>query len=451
MILFYLFKMFLQGNAAEFYLGFYKNYVGNANRYVFLMTSEAEPVLYSIEAPAINFYSNGTFTNSKVGVIRFSLNIEVSSLEDQNHGIYIHTNSDKVTLLGQTSVHVSSDTFTGIPTRKLPVTEYVYYGISVPKATVHNYPHNSSILVVGTENNTKIRLNISQAVTIGLNSQKYSLFKGVQYEFTINRLQTVYIRSLDDLTGSRIEADKPVSVFSGHGCANIPDAVCCCSHQIEQIPPTFSWGKIFYTAPLADRQSHVIKILAAYPSTEVKLYCNKDTYIINIDAGQLITKTCNGGAYCAINSSKEVLVAQFSFGYYDDNITGDPMMTLVPAVKHYSSRLVYSTMRLPPLANYKHYVNIIVTAQYFEPSKIFLSSKNTVIPIGSQFTWTPVNGSNGIIKAYAKRFIIPEGTAQIYHTDKDALLTYIMYGFVRFDGYGHSASLDVNPGMMHSS
>ena len=438
--------MFSQGNAADFYLGFYKNYVGNANQFVILMTSENESVFYSVEAPAINFYSNGTFSNGKVAVIQFSLDIEVSSLEDQNHGIYVHTSSDKVTLLGQTTVHVSSDTFTGIPTRKLPVTEYVYYGISVPKATIHNYPHNSSILIVGTENNTKLKLNITQAVTIGLNSSEIDLLEGVQYEFIINRLQTVYIRSLEDLTGSRIEADKPVSVFSGHGCANLPDDKCCCSHQIEQIPPTFNWGKKFYTAPLADRQSHIVKILAAYPATEVTLYCNKNVYNLNIDAGNVITKTCIGGVYCAIHSSKEVLVAQYSLGYRDDDITGDPMMTLVPAVKHYSSKFVYSTMRIPSQANYRHYINIIVTAQYFQPTEIFLTSRNSVIPIGSQFTWKAINGSNDTIEAYAKLFIIPEGVEQIYHTDKDALLTYMVYGFARVDGYGHPASLDFNTG-----
>ena len=442
----YSFMVFI-GNTADFYLGFYKNYVSEATRSVFLLTTKTEPVFYYAEAPAINFYKNGTFTKDKVALIQFPLNIEVSSLAHQSHGIFIHTSSDKVTLIGQTTDDPSSDTFTAIPTKKLPVTEYVYYGLSVPKATVHSYPHNSSILIVGTEDNTKLKLNVTQSVTIGLNSQTHILRKELEYDFTIRRFQTVYLRSVEDLTGSRIETDKPVSVFSGHACGNIPRDKCCCSHQVEQIPPTFNWGTVFYTAPLTDRQSHIIKILAAHTSTEVKLYCNKNVYDIDINEGEIITKTCIGGIYCAIHSSKEVLVAQFSRGYRDDNLTGDPMMTLVPGLKHYSNRFVYSTMRFPPVTNYKHYINIIVVAEYFKPEQIFLTLENSIIPIGSQFTWKAINGSNDTIEAYAVRFILPEGTEQVYHTDNHALLTYIMYGFARYDGYGHPASLDVTAGM----
>jgi hypothetical protein len=55
-----------------------------------------------------------------------------------------------------------------------------------------------------------------------------------------------------DLTGTRVEADKPVAVFSGHQVAGIQEAIksqftdewdsCCTEHLEEQLMPVETWG-----------------------------------------------------------------------------------------------------------------------------------------------------------------------------------------------------------------
>ena len=45
-----------------------------------------------------------------------------------------------------------------------------------------------------------------------------------------------------DLTGSVIAADKPVGLFGGAPCLQLPKETCCCDSAHQQIPPLAAWG-----------------------------------------------------------------------------------------------------------------------------------------------------------------------------------------------------------------
>ncbi|RAL20964.1 hypothetical protein DL240_14940 [Lujinxingia litoralis] len=55
---------------------------------------------------------------------------------------------------------------------------------------------------------------------------------------------------VEDLSGARVEASKPVSVFSGHSCANVPYTWSACDHLESQLFPLETWGTIFIASPL---------------------------------------------------------------------------------------------------------------------------------------------------------------------------------------------------------
>ena len=46
----------------------------------------------------------------------------------------------------------------------------------------------------------------------------------------------------EDLSGSVIAADKPIGVFGGAPCLEIPKGACCCDSAQQQIPPLAAWG-----------------------------------------------------------------------------------------------------------------------------------------------------------------------------------------------------------------
>ena len=398
------------------------------------MTTDFYPVSYSVQAPGIGIYYEGTVTADNKAIVNLPSTGIVTSHNDQNKGIYLKTRSNNITVIAKTySIH-THDTFLVLPIVKLPVAMYVYYGISVPRTIVHNSHHHSAILLVGTENNTSLNLTITQSVNVSLGDTTYGLTPGRQYSFVINRLQTVYIESLKDLTGTKIVTNKPVSVFSGHECANIPYNQWGCGHVVEQIPPTILWGKVFYTAPLANRRSYTIKTIAAHNSTIMKIYCNNSAESYDINKGEFFNKTLQLQEYCAIKSNKNVLVVQFSHSHQEDR-KGEPMMTLVPATKQYDNRFKFSTLHK---GGYHHYVNIIVLAQYYQPDMVYLITGNTNRSLDTQ-QWIPVKVNN-IIEAYATQVNIPGGVVEIIHSNVNAVMTTIGYGYTG-DYYGHPGGL----------
>ena len=433
------------GHMYEYYLGFFINYVyltQSSEISILLTTSDAQPVKYSIEAPGVGYYHNGTISLGDEVILNLPISLQVSSYDDQDKGIYLTASSDKITVIGQNLNDHSSDSYFAKPVVKLDSTDYVYYGISVPKSSGL---FGSAILIVGTENNTVMKLTTTQSVDTFVGNNVTNIIPGREYSFVINQLQTFYIASLEDLSGAKIVTNRPVSVFSGHRCASIPRNVGACGHLIEQILPIALWGSVYYIAPLADKRSFTVKVLAANDYTIVNIYCNNaamESYVIH--EGGFVNRASQLQEYCAIYSNKEVLVVQFSHGGSEDNGYGDPMMTLIPATNQYLSKFDFSTIRNPVRSGYKHYVNILVMKQYYQPNMIYLVSGGVNRSLVTQ-QWVPIQVNNSI-KAYAVQISISEGVAQIFHTNASAQLMTIVYGFAGYVGYGHVGGIDISKG-----
>ena len=63
----------------------------------------------------------------------------MSSYNDHKKGIYLTASSDKVTVIGQSLREYSSDLYFALPIIRLDSTDYVYYGISVPRIVAHPF------------------------------------------------------------------------------------------------------------------------------------------------------------------------------------------------------------------------------------------------------------------------------------------------------------------------
>ena len=410
---------------SHYYLGFIYNYNGGSLSFL-LTTTEPQPVNFSIEAPSQSYSYSGAITASNTVTVNLPSGLQTSSYSQWNYGIYMKASSDKITVIGQSYNSHTSDTYLALPTIESKNTEYTYYVMSVYSSSYH-----SKVLIVGTEGNTAVKLITTNSAYIYTRYGSRTAYSGGQYSFRIDRLNTMHFEDSSDLSGTKIVTNKPVSVFSGHRCANVPNGYGNCGYLIEQIPPTRFWGKVYYVAPLATRRSYTIKVVAAYHGTYVTINCNGTSHSYSLNERDHTTRTLDNQEYCAIHANKKVLVAQFSGKNGED-----PSMTLIPATNNFVSRFQFPTFHHPTVSyNYKTYVNIIVMAQYYQPNTIYLTTGGSKRSLNTE-EWTPFRVNN-IVEAYATKVAVSQGVVEIIHTDVTALMTTMVYGVAARNGYMH--------------
>lgn len=402
-----------------------------------LTTTESRPVNYFIQIPRTGNRYRGTVTANNSVVVNLPSSIQVTSYTHRNYGIYLETNSDKVTVVGRSYTSHTTDTYLALPVIKLRAgTEYVYYAMSF-------YSPNSfsSVLIVGTEDNTRLKIKFSISLDVYMNYRSYWLSSGSEYSFVINRLQTMYVYPTSgsyDLSGTRITTNKPVSVFSGHRCAFVPYHYGNCGYLIEQIPPTMLWGKVHYVAPLATRRSYTLKVLAAHYNTRIIIYCNNSrSYSYNYNEQGHTYVTLNSQQYCAVHSNKDILVAQFSGRNGED-----PSMGLVPPTSSFASKFQHSISTFRYATNQIYsisFINIIVMAQYYQPDKIYLIVDGGKKSLNTQI-WTPIR-VDSVVEAYATKVPVLPGVVKVVHDDPAALMTTLVYGIADRIGYIHPGGL----------
>ena len=343
-----------------------------------------------------------------------------------------------MTVIGRSYTSHTTDSYLALPLIKLQTTsEYIYYVMSVYSPNSY-----SSILIVGTEDSTTVTLKFNSNLVVYMKGGR-RVYTYRQYSFTIHRLETMYIYPHPsyltyELSGTRIVANKPISVFTGHRAAYVPYANGNYGYLIEQIPSTIYWGKVHYVAPLAARRTYTLKVVAAYYNTKVFIYCNNSVQYSNTlnEQGHFYT-TLHGQQYCAVHSNNDILVAQFS-GYDGE----DPSMGLVSDTNSFTSRFQF------PVSGYRYaasslyiqsFINVIVMAQYYQPDKIYLIRDGAKMPLNTQI-WTPITVNN-VTEAYATKVPVLPGVVEIIHVNKEALMTTMVYGIDPRIGYIHPGGL----------
>ena len=417
-----------------------------------------QPVSYSVEVPGVGYYESGNILANDRVILNFTWDIVVSSYSDQNKGIYLKTSSDKVTVIGLSNKGILWrwyalralrfwETFTVSEITDLSISQYEYFAVSVNGSQSYGY-YNSSVLIVGTRNNTALKLAVTQPVTTMVGDINVTLIPGREYSFVINRLQTVHLSSANDLTGTKIVADNPVSVFSGHQGGGIDYKNP--SYLIEQIPPTVLWGYKHYITPLSDHHSeYAIKVLAASDCV-LNIYCNNYMKLnTSLKNGKGVLLMLLSNETCTVLSSSKILVVRLSAKLFNREIV---IMMLVPPIIHYCNKInIFTFSSGTDYKRYKKYsleshCIIKVLAQYYQPDMIYLVTRAMNKSLANQ-EWTPIK-INNITEAYETTINnVSLGMGQIIHTNKDALMSVMVYEFSTYlhgGGFG-TASNTFNP------
>ena len=291
---------------------------------------------------------------------------------------------------------------------------------------VSNGNKNSEFLVVASENETKVEITPTKVT-----DQKQKA--GTTFQITLNKGEVYQVQSENtanatgqgDLTGSHIEADKPIAFFSGVLSTRIPSGVCCYDHLYEQIPAIQSWGREYYTVPLKGRQKDRFRIMAAKDNTVVEMSGESS---VTLNSGEFVEKEWSSPTQ--IYSNKQILVAQFSQSRDVDNANGDPFMIILSSTAQSRTDVTFEAYTSSNIISY--YINIVALTN--ETSQIELDGST----IGTQF-----NVYSGDAEYSYAQIKTTAGTHHLSSSGDDGFLAYV-YGFGNHESYGYGVGFNLD-------
>lgn len=449
-------------------------------------TTEREPVMFTVTNSSSSSRYMATFgVSTRIEFPADSVVVENGNQRDRY--ILVQAEDHKtISVYGVNDEDRSTDGFVALScdgmSLGIPFRRYEYAIVSGDKEiTSSSLQTFSEFLLMPCEDDTEIEIVPSQLITVSgfrfsqfgpgghRDSSKWEDLSGKRPRAGTTLL-VVHAR---DLTGTIIRSSKPIVVFSGHQCAQVPIGKTACDHLVEQIPPQITWGYTFLLNPLAARESgDIYRVATVYDDTEVTVTCVDEG---GSNAGTEVLATLNRAQgenwleystsdpnsppcvrpflrkFCSLQTTNPVLVVQYSQGYtadtqctgFDAGDLGDPFMSIIPPVVQYQNNYLITAITAVAGTFPTRYFSISVYKDFFQPSLIMIDG-TAVEPDPSN--WNRIYCSDGEVCGYGiYKPIIELGDHRIYHSTENAAITVQFYGFQQQNSYGFSAGMELEP------
>jgi gliding motility-associated-like protein len=321
-----------------------------------------------------------------------------------------------------------------------------YIALSFTQATNQG---RSQITVVATEDNTTVEFNLKYQ-----SSGSPVRPANTAFQIPLNKGDVYQIQSLSDLTGSTIRSIssgtascKPIGVFTGSTWTSFDCAGASGGDNLfQQVFPSNAWGRNYITAPFANRQSDIYRIVVKDPTTQVTVngaLLPLNTLVLN-SYYQLKNSQPN-----IITSDKPVLVVQYMTSQTCDTrngatvlYPGDPeIITINPLEQTINNVSVVSARNnlTPPNTNITaHYLNVLMKTANTGSLKI-----DGAAPIAP---WIPIPNSD---YSYVQENVTGSTNSNPSHNIKaDSGFIALAYGMGNVESYGYNAGtniVDLNP------
>ena len=289
-----------------------------------------------------------------------------------------------------------------------------------------DYP--SEMVIVATADHTKIEIVLS--------ADTRQRRKGDTLSITLEPGQTYQIqgrRAGDDLTGTKVLADRPVAVFGGAVWTEVPTGCAARDNLLEQMYPIQTWGRQYVTVPSHGSSFDVFRIVASQDHTNVEV---SDGSTFQLDAGEFVEyQITNRSTF--IEASAPILVGQFNVGQTCNGYgIGDPSLVLLNSVEQTRDTVTLFNSSFQRIE--ENFINIVTRT--IDIGVIALDGE-AIAP--SHFNL--VNGRTGFSYAIIE---VSNGTHTLTTDGCGVLATAYGYGPFESYAYGGGANfrpLDANP------
>ncbi len=374
---------------------------------------------------------------------RLNLQVTDSAFSNRDKGIHVQaTGEESIYVIAENFVNpFNFGVFLAYPCVTVPGGNYEYYVVSTAATSLLN----SQFLLVGCEDDTTISITPTQSIMIPQDPQMATTTTAtinagmVSHDFSLSQLQTLLVRNSGDLTGTKIISNKPLTVISGHECANVPLSASGCEPLAIHVPPLAFWGTTFLLAPFDGRDGpQLFKAISAV-ATDIVFTCGSVTSFV-------LAKTLidiSSDKYCYVQSNEPLLIVQFSIGGSEDK-KGDPAIAMISPLTQYIKEISFVT--LPRNTFPLNYISVTVPEEHFNNRRIMLDGRVL------NCEWQDIMNRDDEIVGYGCSKSISTGTSPTRHTVSheadDGLISVLVYGFNARQslGYAYLSGLDLTAG-----
>ncbi|MBK8264515.1 MAG: IgGFc-binding protein [Nannocystis sp.] len=233
-----------------------------------------------------------------------------------------------------------------------------------------------------------------------------------------------------DVTGTIIAADKPVQVFGGHKCTNVPLNVTACDHLEESMFPIETLAKEYVVVPPVQvpndklDKGQVVRVIASEDATTLTFEPDQPGNKLLAKAGDFLELPSTTQKF-VVSADKKILVAQYMVGQDGGFGASDPAMLLAVNPQQWRTAYLFHAATLWQA----NYVDI-------------LAPKGAVVTVDGAAvgSWQAVGASNYQV-AHVKLPNINQGNHAV---SSDVPVGISVYGVQSYGSYWYPGGLDLD-------
>jgi hypothetical protein len=309
-------------------------------------------------------------------------------------------------------------------------------------------PDRTSVTIVGVSEGTEVTVTAGALIATD-GASIPATAKGGQIKQTLGPFDVLNLSSQGlpgDLTGTIVEATKPVAVFTAGERIAAPHTIepppppdyeanlCCTDHFEEQLFPVTSLGRRFVISrsPIRSAGGYVepdiLRFLGVAAPAEVTTNLPPPLDRFTLTPGQMVETWTDRDI--VVSSTEPISIAQILVSYtFTTEYTGDPSFTIFPPAEQYRSEYQFL---IPPSWATNHFV--------------------IAAPLGGSYEFDGGALPEGCVKAAAGEL---DGTAYeaircpvgvgTHRVRGDVAFGITVYGYGRTGSYAFSGGADVKP------
>ena len=308
-----------------------------------LSTASPTPIYTTVIIPGTEFEVNNTLARGDYVDLVLPASIYIIGTGKQDNRTVVVRSS------GQISVHVmvnegwNGDGFLVLPTYQLGTH---YYALTY-KPVIWKWPSFICVSACSSKTTTvEIRANLRREILDTIILEKYESY------------QLDSGSSLEDLSGSRITSNHPITVIAGVQYTQVGSAYGAAF--VEMMPPVKMWGTYVVMSPFVGKDNgYVFRVTGTNVTTNVTI-SNETT--VTLREGQWYEGDVASNTMLTIDSDYPTLVVQYiKVGrYYHDYSATNPSMILATSTNLYTSKsILFPVFNVTITISINYYIHVI--------------------------------------------------------------------------------------------